>query len=165
MRHLVISFINPDRPGIVEQLSALIKAHHGNWQISSLHHLSGLFAGIIEVTVNEKDTDNLLNALNHVENLSLQVVLAPRVESSNQQKVVLDITANDRLGIVQEISSVIHQHNGNLIKLVSSQQSAAHTGQTMFNAKVHVSINHNALDILIEALENIADDLMIDINN
>jgi glycine cleavage system regulatory protein len=77
---------------------------------------------------------------------------------------VLEITANDRAGIVQEVSSVIHHQSGNLIKLVSSRDSAAHSGQDIFKAKVQIAIADKSVDNLIAALENIADDLMVDIS-
>ncbi len=78
--------------------------------------------------------------------------------------LVLEITANDRAGIVQEVSSVIHHQSGNLIKLVSSQDSAAYSGQDIFKAKVQIAIADKSIDDLVYALEQIADDLMVDIS-
>ena len=164
MQHIIISFISTDRPGIVDLISNTVKEHHGNWQTSSLHHLSGLFAGIIEITVEESNQALLCAALKGLPDLNLQIEIAPEHNETVAEKLVLELTANDRPGIINSISSVIHHHNGNLIKLVSNQQSAAHSGQTMFNAKAHITINENAIDEMIEALENIADDLMVDIS-
>lgn len=164
MKHLIISFISNDRPGIVDQIASVVKEHHGNWQTSSLHHLSGLFAGIIEVTAEESMLAVLSNDLKNLPGLNLQVEIAPDHTESSAEKIILELTANDRPGIVSDISSVIHQHSGNLIKLVSNQQSAPHSGQLMFNAKAHVNINETAIDNMVEALENIADDLMVDIS-
>ena len=164
MNHLIISCIGPDKTGLVDTLSKVISQHNGNWQVSSLHHLSGFFAGVIEVAVEKKNTEALKAALNSISGLSCQVELAepnlPEVITS----LLLDITANDRAGIVQEVSSVIHHKGGNLIKLVSTQDNAPHTGQAMFKAKVQVSLDESSTDSLIEALENIADDLMVDIS-
>ena len=163
MKHIIISFISNDRPGIVNQISKTVKQHNGNWQTSSLHHLSGLFAGIVEITVDESSQDDLCNALQNIPELNLQLQVAPEHITTTTKKIILELTANDRSGIVSDISSVIHQHDGNLIKLVSKQQSAPHSGLVMFNAKAHVTIDENNVDNLINALENIADDLMVDI--
>ncbi|TPH17104.1 glycine cleavage system protein R [Litorilituus lipolyticus] len=164
MNHLIISCIGPDQAGIVDQLSKVINQHQGNWQVSSLHHLSGFFAGVIEVAVSPEKTDDLKNALGNIQNLNCQIELAepnlPKVSSN----LVLELTANDRAGIVQNVSSVIHHQGGNLIKLVSSQSSAAHTGQVMFKAKAQIVINEEKVDELVSALEQIADDLMVDIS-
>ncbi|GAW96492.1 MULTISPECIES: glycine cleavage system protein R [Colwellia] len=164
MNHLVISCIGPDQTGLVDTLSKIIAQHQGNWQVSSLHHLSGFFAGVIEVAVVSENTDQLISELKAINGLSCQIEIAepnlPKVTSN----LVLEITANDRAGIVQEVSSVIHHQNGNLIKLVSSQESAAYSGQSIFKAKVKIAIDENSIDELISALEQIADDLMVDIS-
>ncbi len=164
MNHIVISCIGPDQVGIVDTLSKIINEYQGNWQVSSLHHLSGFFAGVIEVSVDKNKTQALISALQSIKDLNCQIEVAKSVSEKVNTNLVLDLTANDRAGIVQEISSVIHHQGGNLIKLVSSQSSAAHTGQLMFNAKVQVAMNETDIDELIDALEHIADDLMVDIS-
>ena len=164
MNHLVISCIGPDQTGLVDTLSKIIAKHQGNWQVSSLHHLSGFFAGVIEVAVTRENSEPLIAELKAINGLSCQIEVAepnlPQVTSN----LVLEITANDRAGIVQEVSSVIHHQSGNLIKLVSSRDSAAHSGQDIFKAKVQIAIDEKSVDDLITALENIADDLMVDIS-
>lgn len=163
MNHLVISCIGPDKAGLVDSLSKIINEHQGNWQVSSLHHLSGFFAGVIEVAVDESKCQHLITALKAITGLSCQIEKAEIDPTHISSDLVLELTANDRAGIVQEISSVIHQQGGNLIKLVSSQASAPHTGQLMFNAKVQVAMNETDVEDLVSALEHIADDLMVDI--
>jgi len=164
MNHLIISCIGPDQTGIVDTLSKIIKKHQGNWQVSSLHHLSGFFAGVIEVAVTKENTAPLTSELNAINGLNCQIELAEPNLPVQTSNLVLELTANDRAGIVQEISSVIHHQGGNLIKLVSSQGSAAHTGQVVFKAKVQIALNEQDVDTLVEALEQIADDLMVDIS-
>ena len=163
MNHIVISCIGSDQTGIVDTLSKKITEHGGNWQVSSLHHLSGFFAGVIEVAVDKSNTQALISALESIDGLKCQIEVAALTTKKVSTNLALELTANDRAGIVQEISSVIHQQGGNLINLVSSQASAAHTGQLMFKAKVQIAINEADIDELVSALEHIADDLMVDI--
>lgn len=163
MNNIVISCIGADKKGIVDTLSNIINAHNGNWQVSSLHHLSGFFAGVIEVAVSQEKTQALVSALHSIDNLNCQIEVAQPNPEKLKSTLVLDLTANDRPGIIQEISSVIHRQGGNLIKVVSSQASAPHTGQLMFKAKVKIAMNDAESDDLISALEHIADDLMVDI--
>lgn len=164
MNNIIISFIGPDRPGLVDIISNTVKQHKGNWQTSSMHHLSGFFAGVLEISAAATDTDALVAALSAIQGLNSQIETTSILDSDHQANLTLDLTANDRAGIVQDISSVIHQQGGNLLELLSTQQSAAHSGQTMFMAKVKVSVNTQDIDTLVEALENIADDLMVDIS-
>jgi len=164
MNHIVISFIGADRPGLVDKLSNTIKAYNGNWQTSSMHHLSGFFAGIVEIAVEAQNTQDLIASLKDIDELNFQIETALSKKANDDANLVLELTANDRAGIVQDISSVIHKQGGNLIKMVSSQDSAAHSGQVMFKAKAQVAVNETQIGSLIKAIENIADDIMVDIS-
>jgi glycine cleavage system regulatory protein len=164
MNHLVISFITKDRPGVVDLLSKVIKQHKGNWQTSSLHHLSGFFTGILEIAVEKDQCEALTNAIASLPDFKINIAQSSPEKSNNTADIVLELTANDREGIVQEISSVIHHQGGNMIKLVSTQDNAPHTGQALFKAKVTLSVNDEQTESLINALENLADDLMVDIS-
>jgi glycine cleavage system regulatory protein len=164
MNHLVISFIAKDRPGLVDLLSKVIKQHQGNWQTSSLHHLSGFFTGVLEIAVEKNQSEALTNAITALPNFKINIEQATPENTSNKANIVLELTANDREGIVQEISSVIHHQGGNMIKLVSTQDNAPHTGQALFKAKVTLSVNDEQTESLVNALENLADDLMVDIS-
>lgn len=163
MKHLVISFISPDRPGIVDLLSDTIKTHGGNWEQSSMHHMSGFFSGVLQIAIDEKKTELLIKDIEKIENLETLIKIG-NAQDTKLARIILELTANDRAGIVQEISSVIHHQGGNLIKLVSITESAAHSGQNLFKAKATVDVLEKNTDELISALENIADDLMVDIS-
>ncbi|TWX63387.1 glycine cleavage system protein R [Colwellia sp. C1TZA3] len=164
MNHLIISFITEDRPGIVKVLSDLISKHKANWQESSLHHMSGVFAGVIDITVAAENSTNLATELAALAGFKMQIEQVHPNDLVPETLLVLELTANDRAGIVQEISSAIHQHGGNLLKLVSKQESAPHSGYELFKAKVTISTNKKDIDSMITALENLADDLMVDIS-
>ncbi|WP_286265932.1 glycine cleavage system protein R [Thalassotalea atypica] len=163
MNHLVITFIGPDRPGVVDTFSNIVKQNNGNWQTSSMHHLSGFFAGIFEVAIEASNTENLSSELQSIEGYTVHIEKAV-TSASQKADIVLELTANDRSGIIQDISSVIHHQGGNLLKLVSAQENAAHSGQLMFKAKAQIAVDDAKIESLIAALENIADDLMVDIS-
>ena len=130
-------------------------------------HIGGpmvVLAGVIEIAVASEKTDSLKNELKAINGLSCQIEVAEPNLPDVVSNLVLEITANDRAGIVQEVSSVIHHENGNLIKLVSTKDSAAYSGQDIFKAKVQIAIDETSVDHLISALEQIADDLMVDIS-
>jgi glycine cleavage system regulatory protein len=164
MNHLIISFISPDRPGLVDTLSNVVSQHQGNWQKSSLHHLSGYFAGVIEIAVSGEQSASLIDKIQSIKDFKCQIETASSGDSNTHANIVIELTANDRAGIVQEISSVIHSKGGNLLKLVSSHDSAPHSGQELFKAKATISVAENTVDSLIDGLESLADDLIVDIS-
>lgn len=164
MKHLVLSFIGQDQPGLVDKLSNVINEFNGNWQDSSMHHLSGFFAGVIEVAVAEEHADALTKQLSEIAELEINIKTSSPESEKVKPSIVLELTANDRPGIVQEISSVIHSEQGNLLKVVSTQENAAHSGHDLFKAKVTISVDDNKIDDLIDAIENLADDIMVDVS-
>lgn len=166
MNHLIISFITADRPGIVDTLSNVISKHQGNWQKSSLHQMSGIFAGVVEIACPDNTAQLLSNELSALDNFKMQIEHATSAATSASAgtQVILELTANDRAGIVQEISSAIHSKGGNLLKLVSTQEIAPHAGHELFKAKVTIDVSNSDIDNMISALENLADDLMVDIS-
>ncbi|MFT7375329.1 MAG: glycine cleavage system regulatory protein, partial [Oceanospirillaceae bacterium] len=50
---LVLTAICADRPGLIKMLSEVIYKHEASWEESSMAHLSGQFAGILTVNVDE----------------------------------------------------------------------------------------------------------------
>ena len=162
MNQLIISFVCPDKPGLVDLLSQTINSHEGNWQTSSLHHLAGYFAGVIQVSVSDEQSKKLTAALEALTQFTFTIVSSEN-NTKDKANLTLQVTANDRPGIIQELSSVVHHHNGNLLKLVSFTESAPHTGQEMFNAELKLNIDINSIDELVEAIEQLANDIMVDI--
>ncbi|TKB44496.1 glycine cleavage system protein R [Thalassotalea mangrovi] len=163
MKHIVISFLGKDKPGIVDTLAKVIKQHHGNWQTSSMRKLSGFFAGILEVSVDNEHGDALVAALKDIEGLQVSTAIS-EPELEKEETIRLDLTANDRTGIITEISSVIHAQGGNLVKLVSTQGNAPHFGQKLFKATATVAISGDEhIESLVNALEDIANDLIVDV--
>lgn len=163
MHHLIISFIGKDRPGLVDCIAKTISNHNGNWQVSSLHHLSGFFTGVIEVAVEKSQSQALCSAISTINDLKSHIETASSNTCPQTFNLTLELTANDREGIVKDVSSVIHQQGGNLITLACHQTNAPHSGQVIFMAKAKIAVDKNDIDSLITALENIEDDLMVDI--
>ncbi|WP_426360424.1 glycine cleavage system protein R [Pseudocolwellia sp. HL-MZ19] len=163
MKNLIISFISLDRPGLVDTISNVVRQHNGNWQSSSLNHMSGYFTGAIEVAVEASKSQALINALNEIEGLESNIKVSDNGLNLAQPSIVLELTANDREGIIQEVSSIIHKQGGNLIKVVSDTETAPHSGQELFKAKVTVSVASEQIDNLTDAIESLADDLMVDV--
>lgn len=163
MKNLIISFISLDRPGLVDTISNVVRQHNGNWQSSSLNNMSGYFTGAIEMAVEVSKSQALINALNEIEGLESNIKVSDNGLNLAQPSIVLELTANDREGIIQEVSSIIHKQGGNLIKVVSDTETAPHSGQELFKAKVTVSVASEQIDNLTDAIESLADDLMVDV--
>jgi len=164
---LVLTILGLDRPGLVEAVSQTIAKHGGSWQESRMVRLGGRFAGVLLVTVESSEADALSSALRGLEASGLAVVVehAAEVEAGGELRALtLDLVGQDRPGIVRDISSALAQRGVNVIDLHTSVSSAPMSGEPLFHARVHLlSPQQLRLPELRDALERIADDLMVEI--
>ncbi|NRA20306.1 MAG: ACT domain-containing protein [Oceanospirillaceae bacterium] len=164
----VLSFSAQDKPGIVELLSNTISSNGGNWLESAMSHLAGRFVGIVIIDVAKTKAEQLKTALHalHPEGFFISVETVNHDLSDLDESLALEIelTGHDRPGLVSEISTVLSKHGANVEDLTSELVSGSMSAELLFKADIHVSISRETdIDDLQEAIEAIADDLMVDI--
>ncbi len=164
--YLVLTLIGDDRPGLVEQLSQVVASNSGNWLESSMSHLAGKFAGILRVSVPDGNTEKLVRELESLSD-SLRLVIekgSGEKRNDSSQSLSLNLIGNDRPGIIREISAALAKQRVNVEELNSECTIAPMSGETLFNAEVRLMVPSGLdLDALRKELEQIADDLIVDI--
>lgn len=167
-KHLILSVISKDHPGIVKEIAGTVKDHGGNWLESSLNRLAGKFAGVIRISVPEQNLGELKQALSLLSKQAITVYVEELLKEeprSNGLQACFSAIGPDRSGIVKEISLAFAQHQINLESLSTNRSSAPHTGDPIFEAEGELTIpTETQLDDLYEQLEKIADQLAIDIH-
>ena len=166
MKHLIITVIGQDRPGLVETLSDTVYQNQGNWLSSSLSKLAGQFTGILQVEVADQYVGVLSNALTQLDDLQVQIV---EEESKNLPTSVVHhllVTGNDRSGIVKDVTTKLNQLGINIHKLKTQSDSAPNWGYPIFSARFQLELPSDLnIEYVQEELEKIADDLTIDIDD
>ena len=77
----------------------------------------------------------------------------------------LELVGQDRVGIVQEISSALARHGVSIEKLHTQSESASMSGETLFRARAELRVpNDLDMEALQQSLELLADELMVDID-
>jgi len=165
---LVVIFTGADRPGIVDLLAGVVAEQEGNWAASRLACLAGRFAGIIEATVDPGRADALVGALLALEAQGLKISVErgqpPPPSPPSGTLLWLELIGTDHPGIVHDVSHVLAERGLNIEELSTDLDSAPMSGQPMFRASVQLTVPRGAaLDELQQALERLADDLMVDI--
>jgi glycine cleavage system regulatory protein len=165
MKPLIFTLVGPDKPGLISNLSKAVYQRNGNWLGSNLSHMAGHFAGFVHIDLPEEKHAELIELFSQHPDLHIHLVAAQTTSIKNQQTVEINITGNDKAGIVQELTRVLNQFNLNIVKFDSSCTSAPNSGSPLFNAKAIVEVAPDVdLVSLRESLENIANDLMIDVD-
>ncbi|MBM4265102.1 MAG: ACT domain-containing protein [Deltaproteobacteria bacterium] len=164
---LVLTCIGPDRHGLVEALARAVAEHDGNWVESRMARLAGKFAGVLRVDLPEERAADLTKALEGLSGAGLRVTVEPSREEESRapsRLVQLALVGRDRPGIVRDVSRVLAARGVNVEELETECTSAPESGEPLFqaNATLHVP-EALSTDDLRTALEEIANDLMVDV--
>jgi glycine cleavage system regulatory protein len=148
---------------VAEKLSSL----GANWEEGKMARLAGQFAGILLVTVEAGKTDELVASLRTLDATGLQVTArrtaAPQ-PAAGHSVFKLQVTANDRPGIVRDVSRVLAERGINVEELATEVTSAAMSGGPLFSYRAVIHAPGGvALDDLRARLEALGSELMVDL--
>lgn len=167
MATFVLTVIGDDRPGLVSALSAPITAHGASWEHSQMSRLAGKFAGIVMVVVADERLDALLADLTALRDQGLQVVLERTAEPVEREslRLHLELLGADHPGIVAEISASLAARGVSIEEFSTEVREAPMAGGTLFEARAVLDAPPTtSIDSLRSMLEELADELMVEIN-
>jgi len=166
--NLVLTVIGDDKPGLVEALSRAIASNSGNWLESSMSQLAGKFAGILRVSVADTEAEKLIAALQNLSpDLKLLIERAAADGAGDSSlSVALNLVANDRPGIIREISRALAGLSINVENMSTRCVSAPMSGEPLFKAEALLKVPAGfKLERLQLELEDLADDLIVEIRS
>lgn len=162
MIELVLTIIGRDRAGVVAELADVVRFHEANWKRSELAEISGTFAGVVVVDVDDDRADELLTNLLILRQQGLHITAeqidAP-VDAPDGQHVRLRFTGDDRPGVVHEISSTISGFGISISRLGTVLDTSGDvdlfeiTAQLVVPAAVDLDAALDAVSTLAEQLD------------
>ncbi len=165
---IVLTVIARDKPGIVQRVSAVLREYGGSWHRSSMSQLAGRFAGILQGVVPTEQVDDCVAAFEALEQEGLHVVVRlgePDEATGEGAEYRLELVGNDRPGIMADIAAVLGRHGVNVQSLETLVEGASMAGGALFRAWAQLSLPPEAdVTVVEEALEALANDLMVDIH-
>jgi glycine cleavage system regulatory protein len=163
---LVLTVVGDDRVGLVKALADVVTSNGGNWERSHLAELAGTFAGVVLVTVPDRQAERLQAALAPLEGLlDVSVRSAEPVEVAGRRQVRLDLLGNDRPGIVAAVSGVLARHGLGVADLQTATRAAPMAGGLLFEASAVVTVDsEESLDAVRTALEELATEILVDVS-
>ena len=168
MKELILTLIAEDKPGIVDKVASIIHLHDGNWMESRMTQMSGKFVGIVRVTSPIAQIEAMTAALAGLatDGIRISVEEGQTSEVPTETYVAVNITANDRPGIVREVANCLAALNINLEDLQTDYSTAAMSSNAMFHASFLTVIpDEITVEDVVAALEGLSDDLMVDIDS
>ncbi|MEP1123905.1 MAG: ACT domain-containing protein [Ilumatobacter sp.] len=172
MSDIVLTVIGDDRPGLVDALAGAVAAAGGSWNRSQMSRLGGKFAGIAVVSLDADRADDLDRHLDPIRTSGLLQITVSRPsddggagpDPADERFLALQLVGADRPGIVSEVAGVLAAHAVSIVELESATSNAPMSGELLFEASLVLSAPPSlATDTLQRALEEIANELMVDI--
>jgi glycine cleavage system regulatory protein len=162
---LVLTVLGPDRTGLVQALADRIAAAGGNWEASHMTRLAGQFAGIVLVTAEPDQADRVRSALRGLDDLEISFRMSAVPAAAPGERVKLQLTGDDRPGIVRDVARVLAERGVNVEQLASSVSSAPMSGDPLFTARavLHLPPTMTLADVR-SGLESLSSELMVDLD-
>lgn len=164
---LVLTILGADRTGLVESVARTVAAVGGNWEESRMARLAGQFAGILLVTVEAERARELEQRLRELASGGLTITVqsttaAPPLELP---RLRLELTGQDRPGIVRDVARVLAEQALNVEELETEVESAPMSGEHMFRARIWLRAPHGVnLGDVRARLEALTSELMVDLS-
>ena len=167
-KQYVLTIIGNDKSGLVDGLAKVVKEYDGNWLESRMANLAGKFSGIVLVSINAEKGDAFEVAVGDLQTetgLSVRATAIEDIPKEGCHTQSLTLVANDRPGILSELTSILATLGINVEELATDCSPAPMSSHVLFNAKAKISIPDNLTTDQVRAeLETLADDLMVEIN-
>ncbi len=169
MDSFVLAVIGADRTGLVDALARIVADHGGSWDRSQMTEMAGIFAGMLLVRVPQERSAAFRDALAplHAQGLldvTLHSALGDAEPPQDAPVARFEVVGADRPGIVHEVSHLLTSLGVGIVDLRTWTESASMAGNLLFRAAAVVRLPDGlAADDLLAALEELADDLMVDL--
>ena len=162
MNRIIITAIGADKPGLVDQISSIIKENNGNIENSKMIKIENQFAMIIDF-LSSNDLDTIKTKLQYIEELEITYKLAEISKENNKTNKYI-ITGADNQGIINKVSNFFSKRNINIVEVNTYIESAPTTGSPLFNMEITITYNDNHnIDELYSKLSNLCENLNLDI--
>ena len=167
MGSIVLTLIGEDRPGLVRAVAEKLAARGGNWLDARMARLAGQFAGIVLAEAPERELDGLKEELSALADQGLSIIIRETQgpKEPPQQSLLLQLLAQDRPGIVRDITQVLATLGVNIEELTTTVSSGSFSGERMFQASARLRLPPDVpVSQLQQVLEQLGNELMVDIS-
>lgn len=134
--HMVLTAVGPDRPGLVEDIAALIHQHGCNLEDSRMAILAGEFAIVLLFSGTSEAVGSMRSAGGTALESELGFRVAFRATTARDGQPTgtmrLRVSGADQPGIVRRVSAIVAREGVNVASFESRLEHAAFSGTPIF---------------------------------
>jgi glycine cleavage system transcriptional repressor len=145
-RHLALTALGPDRPGLVAEVTRFIHARGGNIEDSRMAILGGDFGLLILISGSDAQISSITRDLAELQKVTGLVAHARTTKSPEEHRkatvmpCLVTAEALDREGIVQAVAGALHASGINIVSLETSSYNAPVSGSPLFRLEARVDV-------------------------
>ena len=163
-KNIILSVIGPDKPGIVSNISEIVKDCSGNIDKSRMVRLGNFFTVMVLISIDENHLPNLENKLNTDSKYTVSIHESKSdLNNIDENIYTVHLDGIDNEGLVYKITNELAKLNINIEELETNISNAPMSGLTLFS--LIAKISHSKLDhkVLNEKMDELANELDVNI--
>ena len=153
----IAAFVGISSPDLIKRLASVTHEEGGKWLVSKINYLDNNISAVIKIEVPTAHKKAVQDYFASQDDLLVTFTDALETVIENQH-TQLKVDAEDRAGIVNDISNILQKESVELIDMDSHRIGVPANGSSVFTAtlslKLPISTNINDLAAEIEALSN-----------
>ena len=162
----ILTVLGCDRPGLTQSIAEALAQAGGNWLESHLSHLRGMYVGSVLVELPEGQIEELRKAVARLDmGLDVRVLEVGSDRERVGSTMTLELVAQDRLGIVREVTAALASIGVNIESFESNAENSSWSGARLFRATAELMLQPGVTENDVRgALENISGEIMVDLD-
>ncbi len=113
----IVNFVGKASPSTIKQLAAVTHENEGKWLISKVNFIEHQVAAVIKIELPQENEQTVKDAFSSNPDLMVQFAKADSSDHDKNSIYHLRVDANDRAGIVNEITHVLDGQGVNILDM------------------------------------------------
>lgn len=167
-RTFIVNFVGKASPSTIKKLAATTHENDGKWLISKVNFIEHQVAAVIKIDLPEENEETVKEAFRAVPDLLVQFVDSDDASHDKDEIYQLRLDANDRAGIVNEITHILDGQDINILDMDCQRVFIAGGGgisNSLFTANMAIRLPAEvAIDDVTKELESLSEDTRVVLN-
>ncbi|WCE28379.1 glycine cleavage system protein R [Vibrio sp. SCSIO 43137] len=164
-RTFIANFVGKATPATIKNFAAVTHENGGKWLISKVNFIDDQVAAVIKIDLPEKNIDIVKQVISETPDLLVQFVDSDNQLHDKEQIFQIRLDANDRAGIVNDITHVLDDQGINILDMDCQRVFIADGGgvsSSIFTADMAIRLPV-AVDIkdVTKELESLSEDTRV----
>lgn len=161
---MMVTVSGSNQSDLIKILSDQTHELGGIWLNSKISHIDDYVAGLIKIEIDADNAETLLSQFKAL-GINVESVNLGTVTHEKSTRLDLNIDGKDRPGLVRHITQVLSDNSVRVDNMECNRIGVSAIGATLFTSHFKIVVDEQFnKDVLVAALQEIDDDLIIELS-